>query len=339
MPTRISLFNNSGEKLAEIDANVSRSWKLNEDGAGTFTMSTQDTKAIIDYLEFGNFVYMEHDKLPIWGGMIDTPRTWGVGTITSSIYSAEYVLKSHVTPNREDKFTGVPGSIFNKLTSQSFGTGSIPVIPGDIYGGGISQSITYNYAIIYDAVIDLAKKSGADWDLTPAIDPNGKLYFISNWYERKGVDRVFRLYEDLNIKLSTKPMVEQGEIANVVIGFGNGSSWTSKYVDGRLDAESVGRYGWRTKAVSIPTDSYSDLITAIDEQLLVLKNPRRTFDITALDVGDTFYNCRIGDVLPVDFYTIGFTGDSLGLSTNIKILQMAYNDIDNQLKIVCDEVV
>ena len=75
MPTRITLFNNSGEKLAEIDANVSRSWKLNEDGAGTFTMSTQDTKAIIDYLEFGNFVYMEHDKLPIWGGMIDTPRT------------------------------------------------------------------------------------------------------------------------------------------------------------------------------------------------------------------------------------------------------------------------
>jgi len=338
MTTRIQIFSNTGSRIGEIDANVTRSWKLNDYGSGSFAMSLEDAKAVVDYLQFGNFVYMTNDKLPDWGGMIDTPRTWGNGVITSSIYQAEYALKSENTGHRVDKFSGSPGGIFTELTRKKLGT-TIPVLPGDIFGSGVDQKKVYNYGQIYQACKDLADESGHDWDLSPAIDANGSLYFTANWYERKGVDRQYHLYEDLNIRLSDRVLIEQGAIVNNVIGFGNGSAWTSKPVSSSRDEESASKYGYRTIAVSLSVDSQSQTEEGTRNYLAENKEPRRTFDLVALDVEDTYSNIRIGDTLPIDFYTVGFTGGEVGLSTRVRVLQMAFDDIQNQLRLVVDEVV
>ena len=58
-----------------------------------------------------------------------------------------------------------------------------------------------------------------------------------------------------------------------------------------------------------------------------------------LYVSPTSNNIRIGDTLPVDFYTVGFTGGEIGLNTRVRVLQMAFDDIQNQLRLVVDEVV
>jgi len=338
MTTRIQIFSNSGSRIGEIDANVTRSWKLNDYGVGSFSMSLQDAKAVVDYLQFGNFVYMTNDKLPDWGGMIDTPRTWGNKVITSSIYQAEYALKSENTAQRIIKFTGSPGDIFTELTRVSVGT-TIPILPGDIFGSGVNQIKVYNFGQIYQAVKDLADESGHDWDLSPTIDANGSLYFTANWYERKGVDRQYHLYEDLNIRLSDRVLIEQGTISNYIIGFGNGSSWTSKPATSTMNQESASKYGERKIAISLSVDSYTQVREGIINYLSENKEPRRTFDLVALDVGDTYKNIRIGDTLPVDFYTVGFTGGEIGLNTRVRVLQMAFDDIQNQLRLVVDEVV
>jgi len=338
MTTRIQIFSNTGSRIGEIDANVTRSWKLNDYGSGSFAMSLEDAKAVVDYLQFGNFVYMTNDKLPDWGGMIDTPRTWGNGIITSSIYQAEYALRSENTGHRIDKFSGSPGGIFTELTNKKIGT-TIPVLPGDIFGSGVEQTKVYNYASVYQACKDLADESGHDWDLSPAIDANGSLYFIANWYEHKGVDRQYHLYEDLNIRLSDRVLIEQGTISNRVIGFGNGSAWTSKPAAQINDEESSSKYGYRTFAVSLSVDSLTQVSEGVRNYLAENKEPRRTFDLIALDVGDTYNNIRIGDTLPIDFYTVGFTGGEVGLNTRVRVLQMTFDDIQNQLRLVVDEVV
>ena len=337
MTTRITIFDNAGARIGEIDANVTRSWKLNDYGVGQFTLSLEDAKAVVEYLQFGNFVYMTNDKLPDWGGMIDTPRTWGVGTITSSIYQAEYALRSENTGQRISKFSGSPGGIFTELTRVKVGT-TIPILPGDIFGSGVNQIKIYNYAEVYQAVKDLSDENGHDWGLEPTIDGNGSLYFTANWYQRKGVDRQYHLYEDLNIRLSDRALIEQGTISNRVIGFGNGSAWTSKPVAGASDQISASKYGDRNIAISVSVDTESQVREGVRNYLAENKEPRKTFDIVALDVGDTYKNIRIGDTLPIDFYTIGFTGGNIGLSTRVRVLQMAYDDINNQLKLVVDEV-
>ena len=71
MSSRVSIYDKSGQWLTEVNTTFNRVYKLNEFGIGSFTLSTDDDKCREDYLQFGNYVYIEHDKLPVWSGMIE----------------------------------------------------------------------------------------------------------------------------------------------------------------------------------------------------------------------------------------------------------------------------
>lgn len=336
MSSRISIYNHFGQYLTEIDATLNRSWKLNEFGTATFAMSTSDDKCRKDYLQFGNFIYAEHDKLPTWAGMIDTPRQWGMGTVTVTAYSGEYILTTMIT-DRTATMQGVWGSIYQQLIEQTFNNDiGVLLKIGNIYGGGKSQNRTYNYAVIYEEVKRLVKESGADFELSPEIDENGRLYFNAHWYERRGMTKQFTLYEDMHFKLSSNFLREQGRIANKLRIYGEGATFNSRPVASVNNIESIGAYGQRFMAQL----SQGEDIEANAEQLLAMyRHPRKTFDLAAVDIGDMFYQCRIGDIFPISCHSVGFSGSGLGTSTNIRILQMSYNEETNELKLVVDEVI
>ena len=86
--------------------------------------------------------------------------------------------------------------------------------------------------------------------------------------------------------------------------------------------------------------SQGDDIEANAEQLLAIyKHPRKTFDLAAIDIGDMFCQCRIGDTFPISCHSVGFSGSGLGTNANVRILQMSYNEEANELKLVVDEVI
>ena len=74
--SRMSIYDKSGIYLTEIDADIDRTWKINDYGKATFTISKEDVKAVYEYIRFGNLIYIEHNKLPAWAGVIDPPRDW-----------------------------------------------------------------------------------------------------------------------------------------------------------------------------------------------------------------------------------------------------------------------
>ena len=337
--SRITIYDNSGMWLAELDAQTFRSWKLNDYGSGSFTLSTKDAKCTEQFLQFGNFVYITSDKLPVWGGMIDTPRSWGVGTITSSIYSIEYALKSEHMPNLVQLVTGTPGAIFQKLMTRPLGNNTVPIVVGDIFGKGVSDKKEYNLSNVYDSIASLSNDSGNDWDLLPAIDSNGSLYFIANWYQRKGIDSNFMLYEDHNIKLSDRLLVEQGKIITYVRAYGEGGAWSSKPTVFEYDEENIAKYGHRSDTLSVKSTGTLMLREAARTYLDENKEPRRTFDLVVLNVGDTYNHVRLGNTHKAEFYNVGFSADGIGISTKVRILQMSFDDLNNQMKLVVDEVV
>lgn len=335
MTSRVSLYSHSGQYLTEVNATFKREYKLNEFGSATFTLSTSDVKCREDYLRFGNFVLVEHDKLPIWGGMIDTPRIWGHGSVTSTVYSAEYILTCMIT-DKTLTIEGSFGAIFQKLINQLFNNdiGNVLRI-GTIYGGGKTVKRIYNYGNIYDEVKKLCKDSGNDFELLPAIDANGRLYFTANWYEKRGMLKQFTLYEDQNIKLSSTPMREQGRIGNQLRIYGNGATSSSRPVASRTNAVSSGKYGERWLAQA---GQGEDLNANADALIIEYADPRKTFDITAIDTGDTYYQMRVGDQFPVSFHSVGFSGSGFGTSETVRILQMAFDEEKHELKLVADEV-
>ena len=245
MTSRISIYDHSGQYLTEIDATLDRGWKLDEFGTATFTMSTSDSKCREDYLQFGNFIYAEHDKLPVWAGMIDTPRQWGIGSVLVTAYSGEYILTTMIT-ERTATMQGVWGSIYQQLVEQTFNNDIGAMIKiGNIFGGGKSQNRVYNYAVIYEEIKRLVKESGNDWELEPQIDENGRLYFDAHWYEKRGMVKQFVFYEDLHFKLSNNFLREQGRIANRLRIYGEGATFSSRPVALVNDSESIGNYGER----------------------------------------------------------------------------------------------
>ena len=335
MSSRISIYDKSGQWLTEVNATFNRVYKLNEFGMGTFTLSTDDDKCREDYLQFGNYIYAEHDKLPSWGGMIDTPRQWGHGKVTITAYSGEYILTTRIT-KRNTTLSGQWGTIFQELIETTIDAPNLNIIKiGSIFGGGKSTKQNYRFESLYEASKKLAKESGQDFDILPVIDDNGRLFFEANWYERKGMQKTFTLYEDHNIELSERLLVEQGRIANQLRVHGEGATQDTKPNQRVTDIESIGKYGARYLFLNARGD---DVEASADSLLIEYANPRKTYDINAIDKGDTFYHCRVGDILPVSCYSVGFSGSGFGTAADVRILQMNYNDEKNTLKLVADEV-
>ena len=210
---------------------------------------------------------------------------------------------------------------------------------GTIYGGGASVSKEYHYKNIYSAIRELADESGNDWSLDPVLDAAGRLTFQANWYERRGRNNGHSLYEDVNIRLAEVALREQGVIGNRVRCFGSSGSWSERIDAIRTDEESIGRYGIRYVTVNTDADTTEQLSDIADQYLVYYRDPRKTYNLVVIDndTTNTFKYCRLGDTLTAEYYTVGFTGSELGSKTTVRIMQMEFDEANNQLTLTADE--
>lgn len=337
MASTISVFNNSGRKLAEIEADFKRSWKLCEYGSGSFEVAISDLKTKLEYLQFGNFVYVEHPKLPPWAGMIDVPRTWNKKSVVVNCYSGEYLLCNRIMP-RELIVGGTKGTLFKALIEnmENDAPHTVPVLAGDVWDGGGSTKMICHYEMAYNKMIDLLNVIGGEYQIVPAFDAGGNLYFLANFANLIGATDPFVLYED-HIELKDDVITEQGNIYNHVVSFGGGSTYWTIIAEKYRDENSIATYGYRSLAVNIGGNDVKAIADGGQTALEKSKNPRTTFALNVLDVGDAFYKTRVGNILSLELVNYGFTGGEIGISTKIRIMQMSYNDLTNKVSIVADE--
>jgi len=333
---RIITYSHTGKQLAEFNALVTMSWKLNEYGKATWTMSTRDEKCKREYIEFGNRVMIETDKLPVWVGVIDTPREWASnGEVSITAYTAEYLLTWRRAPV-DKKISGTCGAKFEELIKIAQAGGNMFLRVGEVWGAGKAVAETLKSESIYDAIKDLTDRMGNDWNVTPEI-VNGELRFTANLYKRRGNVRDVVLQDGYNIKASSKVFIEQGNIANDIIVVGVGASSGSQKTANTIDEESIGLYDYRQATVNLPSEYEGTLSAGADQQLFELKQPRRTFDVSALDVGDLWQNLQVGDIYTINLGNVGFVSGGYGLQTNVRIIGMEYAEEACAVRLISDE--
>ena len=339
MTSNVSIFDLDGIKIADLTANVRRTWKLNDYGQAFFTLSENDAISNLRYVQFGRYMTVEHDKLGMWGGMIDPPRNWGYHQFEVVSYSAEYVLKQMRTPMNWTMGSGDPGKIIQKLISDSDGFKESLLQFGEINHDGHKGSHDSHLANLLDDVKTIIKNHGGDLGIEPTINSSGRLSFILSYYSKRGQTRLSGLDENSNCKLMQRPMIEQGTIINDMIGYDSTEgTWDNRMRSRKIDETSQNEYGRRYSAFSHTVghqQNASDNLT--QKHLDANKQPRKTFDLAALDVNNTFYNLRIGDVIPIHLSTIGFTDAGFGLDTTGRIIGMTYDDLSGELALVFDE--
>lgn len=331
----IQIFDRTGTKISEFNVNASRTWQLSDYGRCIFEIPIIHPKCTEDILQFGNLIYIEHPKLPAWGGVIDIPREWGKNTVIVYAYSAEYLFKFRAEENI-NKLSLSPGNIFKYIIDASNRSEDIRIRTGSIYTKDEAISWELNLLNYYNEVKRLADDTDNEWILTPKIN-NKELEFEAQWGEKLGGETTYALTEGLNIETGEAIVSENGEIFNDILGIGSGSSNKTKEKVHLFDETSIGKYGLRQTSVSIAEGEYASVEIGTRTELNKKKNPQKTFALTALDVGNTWNYINIGNTVSLHLNTIGFQNKELGMDTTVRINGMTFLEDENKLSLNCEE--
>lgn len=338
--SRVSLYQRDGSFLAKISTDTERSWVLNDYGMCRFNFALTDAKSIRRYLEFGTLVYIEHDTLPAWGGVLDVDEDWNDdGTISMNAYSGEYLLTFRRSPLNQVFSHASAGTLYKRFISESNKPEKLLISDGSIWRGGTPAEDTMDGKDFYTHTKDLAKNRGNDWSIEPDVNPSAfRLYFKANYYQKRGKNRTLVFKEGHNIERRHNPLKVQRKIVNDLLGIGDGSdeerpTWNAK------DAESRSRYGLRQGSEDFTKTDPGAVKADTIARLRELRNPRRTFKLELLDVEDSFAETRLGDSYSLIMQTVGFlSDDEIGTNTTVRVLGMRYKDKENTMELTVDEV-
>jgi len=340
---RIRIFDREGFPVAEFRTTVQRSWAIGEEGRAVFSYPSRKTDIVNEQvLQFGNWLWVQNDTLPDWVGMIDVPRHWTARTVNVCAYTPERQFALRRGPI-EDVLTGSSGTIFERLLQYVNLEETTVLRAGNIYRGGTQRQETINPTTLDKDLKRIQQRSGEEYQFRPATDVAGRLIVYCDWLDRLGIDSPVLLHEGRgggNIEATENIMIEDGPIINDTLGYGDGQTWKSKPTTKVIDPTSTGRYGLRqdSKGYSGVTTTQA-LIENSTSHIAQFKAPARSFEITALNVGETFQYINLGNRLKLRFQNIGFYNGTQGFETTVRILGMAYDPTEkNKVVLVVEEI-
>jgi len=329
----------AGTQIAEIEPDIGPiSWRLNDIGRVQFALAKTDAKVTEAILRFGNRVLIEFDNgLPDWGGVIDTPREWGLGMVTCNAYGGEQILGYRQTDKTRAFEGDAIGVIYQALLSEATAAKNTGITIGSIWHGGDTHALEYHYknilAIIRETLC--GSLSDYDYDVTGSLD-SGKIVLAANLYERKGYTKNnCVLIEGLNV--SDAKLVEQGQIINSWDLVGAGSDWGPDRPTAHAeDAASIGRYGLRQgQAIFNDIVDQNTLQSMADNLLSQSKDVHAMFDLSTVNISGPggFADYDVGDTVRLQLHSYGFGGfDGL-----ITIEAREYNPASGECRLIVRE--
>jgi hypothetical protein len=341
---RCTIHDRKGKPVTPIDLEFNCSWVLSSEGKASFDFALIDPKARELILNAGNLLHIEIDDLPFdWGGVIDGDEDWNEDeTITLSAWSGEHLLSFRRTPVDQTYTAPSAGAMIRKLLDMANATEDTLIRAGSIFEGGGECQDTWDGKNIYDHVKSVAENSGVEWNVDPAIDANGYLYFRLNVYERRGAASNMVLEEGHNIKKRGRPLrVRTGDIVNDLLGLGDASTDSRQKYYAPIHEQSRSKYGLRqaTKdfyGVTNPKTLENDT----KEHLRLNAFPRRIHQIDALNVGQTFNYLGIGNTNPLRVHTYGWNASGgVGMDGTVRILGIRYRSREDIAELTNEEEV
>lgn len=334
MADRIRIYSRGGIGLADLRVTVERSLFINDEGEAEFDIVTNDANCRDDFLNFGNWLLIENDKLESWVGMIDTPQEW----------RRRYVHVHAFTPDRQFFYRNVPkqlrlsgksGNVFREVVNLCNRAETTIIEAGTIWAGGADMpDENMSGDNLQDYIIDLAERSGAEYTFTP-VAYQGKLSIQAHWLERIGVDSNFGLEESYNLADENYSLRRGTEpIFNELWGYGNGGGQSDRPSATFADPVSVSRYGLRQGS-----KTYSDysnggaVFNALRNEINTTKDPEDVFKLSAVDIGTTYQNVRLGNTHPLRMWSVGY-----GVNTFARVTGLYFNPFAGKLELINREV-
>lgn len=332
----ITLHNRqNGTFITTIRTVADRSWVINNKGKATLIMSVDDAKTTFQYMLKRNLVSISHPKLPLWGGVIETDQDWtDAGAVVFTAWSGESLLISR-TPTDGRITAGTPGALFERIIGLANRGEDLLIRPGTIDKSGGAAEVTLDGSNLLELIIDLAERHDMEFSITPKLDDRNTLTFEANWYARMGQTVGYYVSEGHNAKKPGRPMRVTRRVVNQLTGFGEGSTDITRPKFTARDENSIRLWGLMEGVEDY--DGATDVATVrahVQKRLRVLRYPKFTVNVVALDVEETFEHMRLGNVFPFKSTSYGFQRmTNIGLETALRVMAMRYLERANELEI------
>jgi len=330
MTSRIRLFNRTGALIYEVNAPSFREWILNDIGNANFTIKA---KGMEPYIEVGNYVTIEHDKLDIWVGVINMPRAWSPRVITINCKSMMSLFALRVGAY-EQFVSGSWGQVFTQIIGIVNAAETTRLQIGT-FDAGISFTSIVDMSNPYVYLQRALTQAQARLDFRPVV-ANGKLTIYVDMQPTLYTPSELRLIEGKNIKNGTSTLLEQGEIYNDVTMLGVSLDQLKVTARAR-DLVSISKYGLRQILFS-EGQSQADVDRLAVVRLAQYAYPRKTLGLITIDQGNTFNLTRVGNIAKVELQTQGYLNGGLGFRGDAYIRTVQFDDKNGEGVLVCEEI-
>jgi hypothetical protein len=330
---RIRIYDKDGTRPVDVVAAAVWSWEVSDTGRLDFDMSSLDAKCQEKYLRPGNLVLIQHTLLPDWVGVIDAEQSWKFGEVSVNARTADIHLDWRDTPMQQI-IKGSAGALFKKLLHIANRQGGTVIAVGNVFLGGSTDREEILNDSVLTHVKSIARNSGNDYDVTPLLDINGRLSLIGNWYKKLVSDSGLRLRWGYNLARTDNPLTYRGPIWNSVRGYGDASTSGTRLTSLQEDETSKSLYGLRRHSETFPGNvTHATLVQNTKQYLQEYKDPFKAFDVTALNVGDTFTKLRPGSLATLEMPGMGFTNGVLGDSAAVRVMVMEYDNLKDTVRL------
>ena len=330
MSSRIRIFNRSGILIKEPSAPAFREWVVNDIGSSSFILKSSIEEK---YIEFGNYLTIEHDKLEPWVGLITTARPWNPKVITVAGKSAMWLFGQRVG-GYEQSVSGTWGNILSQMIGTVNGAEPTLLRIG-AYNDGVSFSSTVDMSNMYTYLVQALNQSQTRIVFRPVVT-RGKLVIYVDMMPTLYSASELKLEEGLNIKNNTSILIEQGDIYNDVTVLGLGFQ-QEKYTGHAIDMQSIEKYG-RRQIIFSEGVSQNDVDQLAAVRLAQYAYPRRTLALTVMDKGKTFERLRHGNSGSVELKSVGYNNAGRGFRGTAYVRVVQFDDKTGEAVLACQEI-
>lgn len=336
----IRVFGWDGVLLGEVQGICSRGWAVNAGGQSRVALTQEAAKA--PWLQFGGIAVIEHEKLPIWAGVIDTPMAMVPAPIQMTIYDIPYLLKNRVYETLYSVYVnGAPDVVFQWLLDGANATKETLIRMGSMVLGTTTIGQTVESKSFWDIMVSFARLADAEIYITPKVEGNR---FSATMDVKLPVmsDPTYSLKDGDKGNMQITQASVDGVIYNRVTGMSDQSTGASRLKSGPVeDAVSIQKYGTRNTIVvfsGVTGQSALDDMTAAYLKQAAWPKLKLTVNVRDVEdeLGGSFAHMRIGEVMSIHSCRLQLPGGHIGWRGLARITAMDYDESKNLMNLTME---
>lgn len=340
--SRIVVFDLQNMSVGEFTAICDRGWMVNGtdavSGGGETLIRVGRDVMETGWLRPGRLVLVQHEKLPAWAGVVDTP--FGLAAPADvTLYNAEYLLMLR-TPDDPLMIKGNVNKIVREMVAGANAQEEMYLRMGRMDGDRTYREETLDGRSYWDQLEALLLRSGTEMMLRAernTTDGN-RLYLYMDLAERLGMDSGFLLRDGADGNMQITGAVLEREIWNRVTAINGGQSEEERLkTQAFRDEGSIEAMRLRSRVVQFQDTVLMSTLEAQGRAFLgEYAMPVIRLEARILDDGDTFRHLRLGNGFLIHAADVVMPDGRRGWTGQARLMAMAYNEQENTVGAVLE---